>query len=326
LPWRQEVAWGLQYRGSDGRSPRVVESVEFVPADQRDDLFTGFVQDDVTLLPDRLRLTVGVKLEHNDYSGFEWQPSGRLTWTPHARHTAWAAVSHAVRTPTRTDQDLRLDFVLPGSNDFVRVLGNRDFSPEHVTAYEAGYRVQAHERLFVDVAAFYNTYDDLLSLEPGGATTDARAPGRTFLTLVQSNRLHGHGYGLEIAADATLTDRWHVHATYSALRLRLAGDPGSVDTTQENAEDQSPRHQFSLRSELRLPAGFELDGVVRFVDDIEVPGVSSYCTFDVRLAYAVGRHAEVSLVGRDLAQARHRELAGGTEVQRSVFGQLRLWW
>ncbi len=325
LPWRQEIAWGLQYRGSDGRAPQVVDSVEFRPHDQRDDLFTGFVQDDIAILPDVLRATIGVKIEHNDYSGFEWQPSGRLMWTPHPRHALWAAISHAVRTPTRTDQDLRFD-VLGPTGDFLRILGNPDFNPEHVTAYELGYRVQALDRVFLDVAGFYNVYDDLLSIEPGAPTTDSRVPDHRFLTLVQQNRLHGHGYGLEIAGDAALTERWSVHAAYTVLRLRLAGDPGSVDTSTERAEDQSPRHQIALRSELRLPAGFELDGVMRFVDDIDSPGVSSYLTFDARLAYQVNRHLEISVVGRDLADANHRELAGGTEVQRSVFGQVRTWW
>jgi iron complex outermembrane receptor protein len=176
------------------------------------------------------------------------------------------------------------------------------------------------------VATFYNVYHDLLSLEPGAPTTDPRAPGSQFATLVESNRLHGRGYGAEIAADAVLADRWRVHAAYTLLRLRLHPDPGSLDRTQEAVEDQSPRHQIALRSELRLPAGFELDGVMRFVDDIASPGVGSYLTFDARLAWQPSPHLELSLVGRDLGQADHREFPGGTEVQRSVFGQVRTWW
>jgi iron complex outermembrane receptor protein len=325
LPWRQQLAWGVQFRASDGDAPQVVESVEFDPHDKRDDLFTAFLQDDVTLLPDVLRLTVGFKLEHNDYSGFEWQPSGRLTWTPHAHHSVWGAISRAVRTPTRTDQDLTFDFLLP-SGDFLRLRGDHDFGPEQVTAYELGYRVQAFERVFLDFATFYNVYDDLLSLEPRAPEEDPRAPGSRFFPLVESNRLHGRGYGLEIAADAAVTESWRLHAAYTVLRLRLNRDPGSLDAGTEAAEDQSPRHQIALRSELRLPAGFELDGVMRFVDDIDSPGVSSYLTFDARLAYSLNEHVEISVVGRDLAEAHHREFAGGTEVQRSVFGQVRTRW
>jgi iron complex outermembrane receptor protein len=325
LRGRQSVAWGLQYRSTDGDSRQVVESVEFVPHDRRDDLFTAFLQDDIAILTDRLRLTLGLRMEHNDYSGVEWQPSGRLTWMPHERHTVWAAVSRAVRTPTRTDEDLRLD-VGVGAGNFVRIRGNRGFDPEQITAYELGYRVQPAERLFLDFATFYNFYDDLLSLEPGAPTTDPRAPGSQFATLTESNRLHGRGYGAEIAADAVLTDRWRVHAAYTLLRLRLHPDPGSLDETTQAVEDQSPRHQIALRSELRLPAGFELDGVLRFVDDIASPGVGSYLTFDARLAWQPSPHVEISLVGRDLGAANHREFPGGTEVQRSVFGQVRTWW
>ncbi len=243
-----------------------------------------------------------------------------------ASAATWAAVSRAVRTPTRTDEDLRLDVALGDTGNFVRILGNPDFDPEQILAYELGYRVQPVERFFLDVAAFYNVYDDLLSLEPGAPATDPRAPGRQFGTLIEDNRLHGRGYGLEIAADAALTDSWRVHAAYTALRLRLNPDPGSLDQAQQRIEDQSPRHQIALRSELRLPRGFELDGVMRFVDDIASPGVGSYLTFDARLAWQVNEHLEVAVVGRDLAEARHREAAGGTEVERSVFGQVRTTW
>ncbi len=326
LPWRQELGWGLQYRGSAGKAPPVVESVAFVPHSERDDLVTGFVQNDIALLSDVLRLTIGVKLEHNDYSGVEWQPSGRLMWTPHPHHAVWAAVSRAVRTPTRTDQDLRFDVFVPPAGGLIRVQGDRDVGPEHVMAYELGYRVQPHERLFLDVAAFYNVYDDLVVIEPGEPESDPGVPGSPLTTLIQRNGLHGHGYGLEIAADAALTQHWSVHAAYTAIRLRLASDPGLIGPDQDAPEDQSPRHQVALRSALRLPAGFELDGVLRFVDDIDVPGVSSYVAVDARLAWSFTTHLEISLVGRDLAESHHREFSGGTEVQRSVFAQVRTWW
>jgi iron complex outermembrane receptor protein len=273
-----------------------------------------------------LRLTLGVKFEHNDYSGFEWQPSGRLMWTPHPRHALWTAVSHAVRTPTRTDQELFFDAAVPGTTDVVRLRGNPDFHSEKVTAYELGYRVEAMAKLFFDVAAFYNDYDDLLSFELDTPTTDPRLPGANVLPIIQDNRLHGSGYGLEIAADAAPTDTWRLHLVYTVLRLRLHRDPGSRDAGAEDAEDQSPRHQIVLRSDHRLPLGFEVGGVMRFVDDISAPGVSSYLTFDARLAYQVTSNVEVSLVGRDLADRHHREFPGGTEVERSVFGQVRVWW
>jgi iron complex outermembrane receptor protein len=324
LPWRQVMMWGLEYRASEGKSPPRVESVEFVPHAKRDDLVTAFIQDDVALVPDVLRLTLGVKFEHNDYSGFEWQPSGRLAWTPHPRHTVWGAVSRAVRTPTRIDTELRVDAVLP-SGDVSRILGSHEFDSEQVTAYELGWRVKATDLLFLDVAAFYNRYDDLFSAEPGAPTTDPRLPGRRILPIVEDNRLHGEGYGLEIAGDAELAEPWHVHAAYTAMRLRLHRDPGSRDVGVEAAEDQTPRHQIALRSELRLPARFELDGVMRFVDDIAGP-VGGYLTFDARLAWTWRSHVEISIVGRDLADAHHREFPGGTEVERSVFGQVRTWW
>src|SRR5207249_7572921 len=80
----------------------------FIPADSVTRIFNTFVQDEITLVKDRLRLTLGSKFERNDYTGFEIQPSGRLLWTPHEQHSIWASVSRAVRTPSRADVDSRI--------------------------------------------------------------------------------------------------------------------------------------------------------------------------------------------------------------------------
>ncbi len=81
----------------------------FSPRDFASQLVSGFVQDEVSLVPDKLELTGGVKLEHNDYTGFEPQPSVRLAWHPTPRHTVWAAWSRAVRTPTRLENHGQID-------------------------------------------------------------------------------------------------------------------------------------------------------------------------------------------------------------------------
>ena len=72
----------------------------FLPAQLDQRLYSGFVQDEIALRTD-VTLTLGTKVEHNDYTGFEVQPSGRLQWNVTPKQTLWAAVSRAVRTPSQ---------------------------------------------------------------------------------------------------------------------------------------------------------------------------------------------------------------------------------
>ena len=145
------------------------EAVQFDDDDRRDQLFSFFVQDDITLLPERLSLTIGSKFENNDYTGFEIQPNIRMLWRADDRNTFWSAVSRAVRTPGVAEHDTQLiQQVIPGTPiTEISFQGDDDFRSETLIAYEAGYRVQPHERFSADLALFYNQYDHLRTIEPG---------------------------------------------------------------------------------------------------------------------------------------------------------------
>jgi iron complex outermembrane receptor protein len=172
LGQRQDIVWGLGYRlishqtESSNRTP-----VQFNPKGKSFSLFSGFAQDEIALVKDQLRLTLGVKLEHNDFSGFEAQPSLRLSWTPNARQTVWAAIARAVRTPARTDQDIRVNFQATptpeGITAIVAAVGSAKAKSEVLRAYELGYRAQPGRKLSLDIATFYNKYHRLTSFEPG---------------------------------------------------------------------------------------------------------------------------------------------------------------
>src|SRR6266851_7175944 len=127
------------------------------PPDSRDTLVSGFVQDQIALLPS-LKLTLGTKLEHNDFSGFEYQPSARIAWNPLAGHLLWAAASRAVRVPTRLERDVDVTVTSPGQTPVVKLLGNRGYGSEQLLAWELGYRWHIQRTLFIDLAAYYNVY------------------------------------------------------------------------------------------------------------------------------------------------------------------------
>src|SRR6185503_19682136 len=156
---RQDVVWGLGYRLTDDQVSNG-PMLAFLPPHLTQHLFTCFAQDEIKLVEDRLHLTLGSKFEHNDYSGFEFQPSGRIAWTPAREHTVWGAVSRAVRTPARIDRDL----FAPGNPPFL-LTGGAGFTSEKLYAFELGYKVQPFATLTASAATFYNIYDELRSLE-----------------------------------------------------------------------------------------------------------------------------------------------------------------
>jgi iron complex outermembrane receptor protein len=326
LRWRQELIWGLAYRVTSDQTSGP-PTVEFDPRDRTDHLVSGFLQDEITLVPERLRVALGTKLEHNDYSGFEIQPSGRLLWTPATHHTVWASAARAVRTPTRTDQDLRLTVLPVGSTTFLRVAGDEDFDSEKVVNYQAGYRVQPLAGVFLDAVGFYNRYTDLLSIEPGSPFLEAEpGPAHLVLPFVEANGLHGETWGAELAADAVVRSWWRLSASYAYLDIQLQPDSSSRDRSQVAAEGSSPQHQVSLRSFMNFPAGVRFDVGLRWIDSLPGQGIGSYFEADARLAKRFGRRLELSVIGQNLVQPEHREFAGGTEIERGVYGQFRWWW
>lgn len=325
LTERQEIIWGLGYRYTRGDTDSV-PTIVISPRSRTDNLFSSFIQDEIALVEDRLRLTIGSKFEHNDYSGFEFQPSARLLWTPAERHTLWTSISRAVRTPSRVEHDLAITASLdPAAANFARVLGSKDFVSEKVFGYELGYRIQPTDYLFIDTAAFYNRYSDLLSLEPGASFVDPS--GNLILPFLIDNKMNAQVYGIELAADWRWVDWWRLRASYSHLQINSTKRRGSGDTvTEPSTEGSSPHNQFSLISFIDLPRDLQLDGVFRYVDNLPNKNVGRYFNLDLRLGWRPTANLELSLVGQNLLKAHHAEWSGGTQVQRGVYSKVTWRW
>jgi iron complex outermembrane receptor protein len=320
----QDIVWGVGYRFTQDSVGNTF-NVSWDPDRRATHLVSIFVQDDITLVPNRLRLTLGSKFEHNDFTGFEIQPNARLAWTPTERQTVWAAVSRAVRIPTRLDHDIRLNAqVIPGTPPTaLAVFGSRNFVSEELLAYELGYRLQPHPRLSLDVAAFYNVYDRLLSIEgPGPAQP---SPPAVVIPFVLANNLEGETYGVEAWANYQIADWWRWQAGYTYLHMQLRSKPGSSDTTSvAGQEGSSPQHRFFLRSWLDLPANLELDTTLRYVDGLSSQRVRAYVALDVHLGWRPIKNLELAVVGQNLLDNRHREFSSTlrTEIQRGIYGKV----
>jgi iron complex outermembrane recepter protein len=317
---RQEFIWGLGFRTTHD-DVRNSLNVSLLPDSRTLNLYSAFLQDEISIVPERLRLTVGSKFEDNDFTGFEIQPSARALWTPGYSQTIWASVSRAVRTPSRAESDIRLNPappvpLPPGS---ITILGNPDMESEELLAYELGYRIQPIDQLKVDLTAFYNDYDDLRTLEP-------TRPGPVSPSKV-ANNLFGESYGTEISATAQVTNRWRLQGSYSYLEAQLHRKAGSHDNSTETAtEGSSPRNQFFLRSLFDLGWNIQFDATLRYVDTLPAPKIPSYLALDLRLAWSPRKDLEFAIVGQNLLDDRHPEFAPTfvgtqqTEVERSVYG------
>lgn len=326
---RHDVVWGLGYRYTRDRlTPTFYLS--FNPERAQEQLYSLFVQDEITLAPERLKLTVGSKFEHNRSTGLEVQPSGRLTWTPRPQQTAWAAVSRAVRTPSRYDRDARLNaavFQPPSSPPFlVALLSRPDATAETLVAYEAGYRAELRKGVSFDLAAFYNVYDRVLTYETGAVVSESEpAPPHLLLPLHFANALSGNTYGAETTLQWRVTDHWKLTAGHTWLRLRMSPD--------ESKEAEAPRHQFQLRSYLDLPYNLQLNAAAFYVRRISTPldnapvPIGTYVRLDVGVSWRPREAIELGVWGQNLLDPRHPEYGSFktrvlTETPRSVVGRL----
>ena len=325
---RQDFLWGLGARVSPTHFLQAVPSVRFAPH-RTDQLYSVFLQDEIAVVSNRLWLTLGSKFLHNNYTGFEIQPTARLLWAPNPRQALWTAVTRAVRTPSRIEEDLQVTGLI-GVNPllFARAIGDGKFVSERLIGYEAGYRRLVAPKLYVDLATFYNDYNHLLSIEPGTPFSEASPPpSHVVLPLFIRNGLLGAVSGIEVAPDWRPTHWWRLAGSYSYLHMTLKKEASSLDpSTVRSTEGSSPHHEMMLQSAFDLPGNFELSQTYRYISALQTRQVRSYGTADVRLGWRFTRHFELSIAGQNLLQPHHAESAGDpgslVGIKRAVYGSV----
>ncbi len=345
---RQELIWGLGYRyiTDDIRGFRSITydtDNSSKSSSRYDNLLSAFLQDEITLIEDKLKLIFGSKVSHNDYSGLEFQPNLRLIWKPAKRHSVWASISRAVRIPNRFEHDSVNDVVTfstgPGTTGTLQVAGSHDFHSENLIAYELGYRVQPAKRISFDIAAFYNVYDNLQTTEDGMPFTNPENSTNTIIPIILDNKMKGETFGLEISTTWNVTDRWKLAAEYTFLQMQLHLDKTSTDIGRDTPgigrdipgigrdafiEGGSPQNQGSLRSYLNLPYNLEFDTALYYVDHLSTYDIHSYLRLDARLGWQPTESLDVSIGMKHLLDDQHPEFSSTetsstTEIERSVF-------
>lgn len=330
---RQDFVWGLEYGGSDSDSHGDL----LVSVNQRDitsHLFSSFVQDEVSVIPEHFYLTAGTKLQRSYYTGFGLMPSIRATYALNARHMVWAAVSRALRTPSDLDASIRQNSPGPATSGGVPVilslLGNRAFKNEGLVAYELGYRTAANKNLSLDFTAFYHDYGNQQTVEPIAPFLEPTPPpAHLVLPSTYENLGHGEAYGVEVAAQWKVTDRWILSPGYDFQRIHMKASPPSADQeTPLDDEGGDPHVQAQLRSHLEVSKSLRWDASAYFVDRLMFDRIPSYTRVDSGLTWRWTEGLALSLVGQNLVRDHHVEFADSpgaaraTQIKRSAYAKV----
>ncbi len=326
---RQDLIWGAGFRFSGDQTAGTIDQA-FFPSNFDGTLSNFFVQDQIALLPGRVFWDVGSKLENDYFTGFDFEPTARVAWTPSIHDTVWIAVSNTSRPPTCREEGLNATLAaLPGPIQ-VELLGNTNVKSENVVAYEIGYRAQPNKSFSVDVAGFINKYTDLLTVEPLSPFLDTdTVPTVTVEPESYANKMHGTTGGLEVSLNWRITDRWTINPGYALLVMRLHTDSTSLDTTSAAGEEGSnPTEQAQLRSRMDLFRNLTWNVNAYFVGALPAQFVRAYTRLDSLLTWQPEERLELSVVGQNLLSDNHLEFnyymqsVNSTEVKRSAYAKI----
>lgn len=334
-PWQQhDIVWGVGYRNNRDEFDNRFQA-SMVPDKDTTELISGFIQDEINLVENRLWVTAGVKVEDNNYSGTEYQPNLRLLWKPAKQHRVWLSASQAVRTPSRVEVDGRViativEVPLPDSSTMavpIMIHGSKQFDSEKLTAYEVGYRFISNDTFSVDLACFYNRYKNLLTLRPN-------------LEQMSISLINGqdsaYSYGLEMSTKWAPTEWLATTLNYSFNKMSVAQQ---VEGTNQSFDEgaTTPKHNLSSQFNFKITDDLKLNLLFRYVDSIKhlstytlATGgtiIDDYTEMDATFRWSVREGIEVTLAGRNLLDSRHLEAIADSyiepiEVGRSIYGKL----
>ena len=328
---RNDVMWGVGYRSADLEAEQSFDLI-WTPAVRHLSLANLFLQDELTLVPDRVRVTVGSKFEHNNLVGSSVQPNLRALWTPTPTQTVWAAASRATRTPDLFELGGRINAAAfeTGPNTppvLVAYFGNPALEAEKLTSYEVGYRVTPTSELSIDVAVYDNWYRNLVTYPAGATQIELNpAPIHVLMPFTADNSGSARTYGLEISAQWRPVKGWRLVGSYSYLHMRFLPDP--------RVDQQSPEQQFQVRSYFDVSSRLEVNSALFYVDPIAsvvtsgaAARVPSYVRFDLGMSWKPAAFWSIGLWGQNLLDSRHIESSSSisevqTEVPRGVVARV----
>jgi iron complex outermembrane receptor protein len=324
--WRIGERHNLSYGGGLRWSPnRVIQKLQgfaILPSDLTEHTHTGFLQDEIRLWNNKLALTGGVKLQHNNFTGFDIQPTFRVLVNPRPQQSFWAAVTRAVTTPSRIEEGFLLSARVSPALE-LRVIGNPNFQSEALVGYEGGYRQLFGKKFALDVAVFHNEYDDLQSFGAQQVSVEPDPPPPHLrITIPYTNAIAGNSTGVEVAPSWEVSSWWQLSGSYSFVGIDLHENEPTSDISSTGSvrtyEGSTPQHQVALLSKINLPQNFTFDQRFRYASELPAQNVRGYSTLDVQLAWTYKSQFRIAVVGQNLFQPQHEEWGTGDPAQQNL--------
>ncbi|TXI16721.1 MAG: TonB-dependent receptor [Nitrosomonas sp.] len=338
---RHNVTWGAHYRLYHNKFINN-NLVSFSPQERINHLAGTFIRDDITLIPERLLFSIGSRFEHNDFTGMEIQPNGRLMWTPNESNSVWLAISRAVRTPSRgeidgtinvTNQLQQLGFAslpsfggIPISYEAI-LNGNKRFNSEKLIAYELGYRHQFSPQASIDIAGFVNDYSQLRDIGLSALSLSPGIPIKLLQPVIFNNSGSALTYGLETSIDWKPRDNWRLQGNYSFIHIDFNASNAiqNNDPNTSGAGKANPQHQVSVRSNYDFSEKLQLNLWLRYTSAIPIYNIPGYVMMDAKLTYRPIKNTELFVAGQNLFSQYHKEFASDflplvqTQIPRGIY-------
>lgn len=318
---RHSIVWGANFRHD--HVDVVSSSFRLTNTEEKSRNIYGVFAQDTIKLRDDLAMTLGAKLSYNDFTGTEFQPTGRLVWNPTEKLALWTAVSKSVRLPAIAEGIIGFrshPVATTPLPTFPFVLGNPNLNAEDNFAVEAGIRGQPNKDFYWDLNAYYFQLSEGIEPVPNGSTSLTFPPGFVDVLTPYSNLpdLKNSG-GMELYMKYGITDAWELSGNYTYAAIR---DSSSIINF--------PRNSVYLQSSFDLNACVDLDLIWRYRDNIPISNTRAYNDMDIRLAWRPRKNMELSLVGRNLLNPSHFEEGFDSslgfhagQVQRELFGTIQ---
>ena len=329
----QEISWGLTARASHGTEIEVYSGLTFTPSHRTDQLYQAFVQDEISLIKNRLSIVAGTKILKTNYTGVMAEPDARILFTPTPTQTIWAAFTHGLRTPADVERDFNLASYLGTASDglplFASFFANPNFRSEQLNGYELGYRGLETKQFYVDIAGFYNHYGDLFSEDLISITANQPnpPPAHDLISAQFGNGLVASTTGMEVAPEWRPTPWWRLGGSFSFLDMHVEKGTNSKDIgSAPGVQGSSPEYQALFQNGFDLSKSVSADVHVRYVSNLPALKVPSYWTGDATAMWAATPHIHLKAVGQNLFQPHHEELnydPGPTVgIRRGFYAQL----
>jgi len=342
----QEIIWGIGFRYIDDKIDYYTQSdISLRSKNNSSKLFSGFFQNELSLINNKLKITIGSKFEKNEFTGWEFQPVGTIIWNQSLQNCFWASFARAVRTPSMYDltiNEIKKEVQPEDSDNGINqnktieltyhVYQNID--SEYLYSYESGFRMQALDNLYFDIAGFYNVYKNLEDIDIKEYSNNYNSYRKNYYMNI-SNKDNAIIYGFEIVVNFDIYEWWHLRGSYSLLIMDLANNSENIHLNEiDNARKflelpynfESPKNQFNIRSFFELPYNIEFDTFIRYVENIPKSDVDSYVEADCRLSYKPNKNLELIFVGKNLFDKGHSEYFDtgyeSAEVERNFYCKL----